>query len=121
MPQEWIPVLERDANALRNPPSQVTHSDAYQSGNPSKKRKVTSDMLSPQETMSRTLLSAIEESNVTPTSGVRPENIASEATADGTLTLAFTDELTQMTRERVARDPSYSGERFPACKEFYNL
>ena len=48
-------------------------------------------------------------------------DIASEAAADETLTLAFTDELNQMTRERVARDPNYSGERFPACKEFYNL
>ena len=48
-------------------------------------------------------------------------DIASEAAANETLTLAFTDELNQMTRERVARDPSYSGERFPACKEFYNL
>ena len=47
--------------------------------------------------------------------------IASEAAEDTTLTLAFTDELNQMTKERVARDPNYSGERFPSCKEFYKL
>lgn len=48
-------------------------------------------------------------------------DIASEATEDEVLTVAFTDELNQMTRERVARDPNYSGERFPASKEFYKL
>ena len=47
--------------------------------------------------------------------------IATEAAEDTALTLAFTDELNQMTKERVARDPNYSGERFPSCKEFYKL
>ena len=36
--------------------------------------QVTTDMLSPPETLRRTLLSAIEESEVTPTSGIHPES-----------------------------------------------
>lgn len=47
--------------------------------------------------------------------------IAAEAAEDGALTVAFTEELNQMVGERVARDPNYSGERYPAAKELYKL
>ena len=47
--------------------------------------------------------------------------IAAEAVEDKALTVAFTEELNQMVGERVARDPNYSAERYPAAKEFYKL
>lgn len=47
--------------------------------------------------------------------------IATEAAKDGALTVAFTEELNEMVGERVARDPNYSEERYPAAKEFYKL
>lgn len=123
IPQEWVPVIERDIQTQRSQPPQRPHSDVYLQGMPPKRRRLMTtdrpaDLSNSQETMTASLQRAVAAAGVEPISSL--ENLTSEIARDTELQAAFDDHVTNAVSQRLEGDSDYKSERFPHTEDYYH-
>merc|ERR1719348_2970702 len=117
LPSSWIPIIARDQGTPV--PRSNPYSDAYLSGQPSKRRKLNADS-KPQGDVARllqqSLSEAIDQTGLQPAAGVAAvgEQVAANS--------AVQDSVEQMIRDtiqdRSGDRENFSRERFPATNKF---
>lgn len=123
LPPEWVPVIERDIEALRNQPPQQPHSDVYLQGLPPKRRRLMTqdrpgDLSSTAEVLPESIRRAVAAAAVEPISSM--ENLSSELTSDSELHGAYESNLSNTISQRIEKDTDFKPERFPNTEEYFH-
>jgi len=117
VPAQWVPIIARDS---RQPaPRSTPYSDAYMSGQPSKRRRLNNDSKPEGDANSliaETLKEAVESSGLVPAGGL--ENLISSTASSNIIQAAVEEVATAAIQERLDRDPDFAPERFPSAKNF---
>lgn len=117
VPAQWVPIIARDS---RQPaPRSTPFSDAYMSGQPSKRRRLNNEKKPEGDANSliaETLKEAVESSGLAPAGGL--ENLISSTASNNIIQAAVEDVATAAIQERLDKDPDFTPDRFPAAKNF---
>ena len=123
MPQEWIPVINADREAMEGAEPQKPFSDAYASSMPMKKRKMENgkaEVSSLSELLTSSVEKAVQQTGATPTSGAPLDVILQEVRDDQELLDCMGEEMHGAMTERLERDPDFSPLKFPQAQKLYN-
>ncbi|XP_064457453.1 large proline-rich protein BAG6-like isoform X2 [Ornithodoros turicata] len=121
LPSEWVPIITRDIQRQRRQAPQPPFSDAYLCGMPSKRRKMMKNGNSEgnaQAALPQLLLGAIQRAGVRPIRG-SAESVTQEAARDAAVQHAYTLQLRQAVRSRLAGDADFRPEQFPNAHRFF--
>lgn len=117
VPPTWVPIIARDVRQAA--PRPTPFSDAYMSGQPSKRRKLSKEK-KPRGEVTDVIADSLQEALVA--TGVEPvggaERLVSAATGSSVLQSAVEEVTRGAIQERVEKDTDFNPEQFPSAKRF---
>ncbi|XP_056647813.1 large proline-rich protein bag6-B isoform X2 [Diorhabda sublineata] len=121
VPEDWVPIITRDAQKQRRQNPQGPFSDAYLSGMPSKRRKIVTNSKphgSLSQVISESVRHAVTVSGLTP---VAPLEVVAEAAGESTeLQNAYRNLLRSTVQSNLADNEDFLPDRYPNISKYFN-
>lgn len=117
VPPAWVPIITRDVR--QTVPRSTPYSDAYGSGQPSKRRKLNKEKKprgEVRDVIADSLQEALEGTGLEPVSGA--ERLLAAASGSSILKSAV-EEVTRVSiQERIEKDSDFNPDQFPSARSF---
>ncbi|CAH1106518.1 unnamed protein product [Psylliodes chrysocephalus] len=121
VPEDWVPIITRDAQKQRRQNPQGPFSDAYLSGMPSKRRKIVNNSKphgSLPQVISESVRQAVTASGLT---SVAPlEVVAQAAGASSEIQNAYRNLLRSTVQTNLKDNEDFHPERYPNVSNYFN-
>lgn len=121
VPEDWVPIIARDAQKQRRQNPQGPFSDAYLSGMPSKRRKIVTSS-KPQGSLPQVITESVRQAvTATGLSTVAPlETVAQAAGASLEIQSAYRSLLRTNVQANLRDNEDFTPERFPNAANYFN-
>lgn len=121
VPDDWVPIIARDAQKQRRQNPQGPFSDAYLSGMPSKRRKLVNSA-KPQGSLSQVISDSVRQAvSATGLAHVAPlETVVQAAGASTDIQQAYRSLLRSTVQNSLRENEDFSAERFPNASNYFN-
>ncbi|XP_018580281.1 large proline-rich protein bag6 isoform X2 [Anoplophora glabripennis] len=121
VPEDWVPIIARDAQKQRRQNPQGPFSDAYLSGMPSKRRKIVTSS-KPQGSLPQVITESVRQAvTATGLSTVAPlESVAQAAGASLEIQTAYRSLLRTNVQANLRDNEDFTPERFPNAANYFN-
>ncbi|KAJ8919800.1 hypothetical protein NQ315_006329 [Exocentrus adspersus] len=121
VPEDWVPIIARDAQKQRRQNPQGPFSDAYLSGMPSKRRKIVASG-KPQGSLPQVITESVRQAvTATGLSSVAPlETVAQAAGASTEIQAAYRSLLRSNVQANLRDNEDFTPERFPNAAHYFN-
>ncbi|KAJ8968598.1 hypothetical protein NQ317_004414 [Molorchus minor] len=121
VPEDWVPIIARDAQKQRRQNSQGPFSDAYLSGMPSKRRKIVNSA-KPQGSLPQVITESVRQAvTATGLATAAPlEAVAQAAGASAEIQGAYRSLLRTSVQASLRDNEDFTPERFPNAANYFN-
>ncbi|KAG5900468.1 hypothetical protein JTB14_010882 [Gonioctena quinquepunctata] len=121
VPEDWVPIITRDAQRQRRQNSQGPFSDAYLSGMPSKRRKIVNSS-KPQGSLPQVITDSMRQAiSATGLTSVAPlETVSQAAGASLEIQTAYRNLLRTTVQASLRDNEDFLPERFPNASNYFN-
>jgi len=117
LPAAWVPIIARDGAMPAG--SQAPHSDAYLSGQPSKRRRLNTECKprgEVQRLIEQSLKEAMDQTGLQPTAG--SASVIEQVVANRNVQVAVEQMAKESFQERSGDGEDFQPEKFPAVEQF---
>ncbi|KAH0630495.1 hypothetical protein JD844_013557 [Phrynosoma platyrhinos] len=122
VPPEWVPIIREDIQSQRKLKQQPPLSDAYLSGMPAKRRKLSPFPLKTMQGDGPQLLLSEAVNKAAKVAGVKPltstESLSRDL-AEPALQEGYRQQLKSDLQKRLQADPSFTPQRFPNAQQVF--
>ncbi|KAJ8927917.1 hypothetical protein NQ314_019547, partial [Rhamnusium bicolor] len=120
VPEDWVPIIARDAQKQRRQNSQGPFSDAYLSGMPSKRRKIVNSS-KPQGSLPQVITESVRQAvTATGLSSAAPvETVAQAAGASPEIQAAYRNLLRSSVQASLRDNEDFTPDRFPNASNYF--
>ncbi|CAH1179566.1 unnamed protein product [Phaedon cochleariae] len=121
VPEDWVPIITRDAQRQRRQNSQGPFSDAYLSGMPSKRRKIVNSS-KPQGSLPQVITDGVRQAvSTTGLTSVSPlETVAQAAGNSPEIQTAYRNLLRSTVQASLRENEEFLPERYPNIQNYFN-